>query len=152
VYQEQDELGLAQEAAERARAADPTRQEAELLLGSVAYARGELEGAAAHYRAAHALAPRAAQPLLNLANTLGDLYRKMEASTANQDAAARARMAAVNAESVAAYERMLLHNRPAPPRRRLSRRAARGTADRAGVCSGRRRRAAQPSVGAQVRV
>ena len=35
MYQEQDELGLAQEAAERARAADPTRQEAELLLGSV---------------------------------------------------------------------------------------------------------------------
>jgi hypothetical protein len=58
--------------------------EASLLLGSVSYLRGDLNQAADHYRKAHSAAPNAQQPLLNLANTLGDLYRQMEARMSNQ--------------------------------------------------------------------
>ena len=58
--------------------------EASLLLGSVSYLRGDLSQAADHYRKAHSASPHAQQPLLNLANTLGDLYRQMEARMSNQ--------------------------------------------------------------------
>eukprot|EP00802_Teleaulax_amphioxeia_P003996 Tamp_03999.p1 GENE.Tamp_03999~~Tamp_03999.p1 ORF type:complete len:997 (+),score=159.38 Tamp_03999:212-3202(+) len=108
VYQD---LGLQEETgrvAEEAFRLNPALIEASILRGSVAYGRGELEGAIQHYRRAVALDPTAQQPLLNLANSLGDLYRSREARVSNQHAEARAEMHAIHAECVAVYERMLL--------------------------------------------
>ena len=70
--------------AEKAFRLNPALMEASILRGSVAYGRGELEGAIGHYRQAVALDPAAQQPLLNLANSLGDLYRSKEARVSNQ--------------------------------------------------------------------
>ena len=107
VYQD---LGLLEETARVAEAAFALNQgliEASILRGSVAYGRGELQDAITHYRAALHVDPTAHQALLNLANTLGDLYRSKEARMVNQHEDARAEMHALQRESVGVYERML---------------------------------------------
>jgi len=107
VYQDLGLLDETSRVAEKAFHLNPALLEASILRGSVAYGRGELPEAIDHYRAALRIDPTAQQPLLNLGNTLGDLYRGKEARVANQNVAARAEMRALQRESIAVYERML---------------------------------------------
>jgi protein O-GlcNAc transferase len=107
VYQDLGLLDETARVAEEAFRLNPGLIEASILRGSVAYGRGVLHDAIRHYRTALEIDPAAQQPLLNLANTLGDQYRGMEARIANQHDGAREEMRALQRESIEVYERML---------------------------------------------
>lgn len=107
IYQDLGLLDETSKVADKAFHLNPTLLEASILRGSVAYGRGELQEAIDHYRVAIQIDPTAQQPLLNLGNTLGDLYRSKEARVANQNTQARAEMLALQRESIRVYEDML---------------------------------------------
>lgn len=110
IYQDLGMTARVEKVATLAFSLNPSSMEASLLLGSVSYIKGELTMAAEHYRRARSANTLAQQPLLNLANTLGDTYRQMEARISNQNEETRSRMRAIHAESIDVYEALLRNN------------------------------------------